>query len=124
MPSALLEGLLLNAAQASLPRSQIPAFLYGCAWKKDRTADLVHRALDAGFHGIDVAAQPKHYREDLAGAGVRKALLSGRTKREELFVSVMGPVERAVADWRSCKPSSPPSKARTLTIYRTTLLRP
>lgn len=87
MPSAIFESLYLNAAQASLPKSRIPAFLYGCAWKKDRTADLVYKALLAGFTGIDVAAQPKHYREDLAGEGVRRALLEGKVKREDIFVS-------------------------------------
>lgn len=52
----------------------IPRLVYGTAWKKDRTADLVHAALAAGFRGVDTAAQPRHYREDLVAEGVRRAL--------------------------------------------------
>jgi diketogulonate reductase-like aldo/keto reductase len=38
-----------------------PDFLYGTAWKEDRTAGLVERALRAGFRGIDTANQRRHY---------------------------------------------------------------
>src|SRR4051794_9546373 len=31
----------------------MPAMLYGTAWKKERTADLVYEAIKAGFRGID-----------------------------------------------------------------------
>lgn len=41
--------------------------MYGTAWKKERTSDLVVQAVRAGFRGIDTACQPKHYREDLVG---------------------------------------------------------
>lgn len=86
MQSAVFEALLLNTSHSSLPLQSIPAFLYGCAWKKDKTADLVYSALSTGFKGIDVAAQPKHYREDLAGEGVRRAISEGKCKREDLFI--------------------------------------
>jgi hypothetical protein len=36
---------------------------YGTAWKKDRTADLVAKAIKAGFRHIDTACQPRHYNE-------------------------------------------------------------
>ena len=85
MQSALFENVLLNASHSSLQRSAIPSFLYGCAWKKERTADLVHKALKAGFKGFDVAAQPKHYREDLAGEGMRRAISDG-IRRQDLFI--------------------------------------
>lgn len=91
MPSAIFETLYLNAAQASLPKTRIPAFVYGCAWKKERTADLVYKAICAGFTGIDVAAQPRHYREDLAGEGIRRALAEGKVKREGIYVSTVQP---------------------------------
>jgi diketogulonate reductase-like aldo/keto reductase len=55
----------------------IPRLVYGTAWKKDRTADLVQAALAAGFRGVDTAAQPRHYREDLVAEGVRRALAAG-----------------------------------------------
>ena len=37
--------------------------IYGTAWKKERTAELVIAAVLAGFRGIDTACQPKHYQE-------------------------------------------------------------
>ncbi|KAI9828872.1 MAG: hypothetical protein M1819_006487 [Sarea resinae] len=86
MPSALFGALSLNAAQASLPKTKIPALLYGTAWKKAETAVLVCEALKAGFTGIDVAAQPKHYREDLVGKAVREVLEEGKINREDLYV--------------------------------------
>lgn len=49
---------------------KIPAIIYGTAWKKARTAELVTSAVQAGFRGIDTACQPKHYHE----AGVGQAL--------------------------------------------------
>ncbi len=54
-----------------LPGVAMPRLLYGTAWKKDKTADLVVRAVEHGFRGIDTACQPKHYNE----AGVGEAIL-------------------------------------------------
>ncbi len=45
----------------------IPDFLYGTAWKEDRTATLAELAIRAGFRGIDTANQRRHYFE--AGVG-------------------------------------------------------
>jgi diketogulonate reductase-like aldo/keto reductase len=64
-----------------------PPFIYGTAWKKDSTTSLVVSALAAGFTAVDTAAQPRHYREDLVGTGLRSAYKSGICKRENLFVS-------------------------------------
>lgn len=64
----------------------IPAFIYGTAWKKEATADLVYQALTAGFTGIDTASQPKHYQESLAGSGVRQALQEGKVKRSNIYL--------------------------------------
>lgn len=64
----------------------IPVFIYGTAWKKDRTADLVHQAINSGFRAVDTAAQPKHYREDLVGEGIRRAIKEGTVRREDLHV--------------------------------------
>ena len=81
MPRALFENVVLPFS-----KQVIPAFLYGTAWKSKQTADLVYEAICAGFRGIDTAAQPKHYCEDLVGNGIRKALEQGKVKRDELFV--------------------------------------
>lgn len=61
-------------------------FLYGTAWKEDRTEALVAEALAQGFRGIDSANQRKHYREDATGRAVRKAISSGTLERSALFV--------------------------------------
>ena len=63
----------------------IPAFLYGTAWKEERTEALVGQALAAGFRGIDTANQRKHYFEAavgqaIAGAGVARSKLFLQTK--------------------------------------------
>lgn len=71
------------------PAATIPVFIYGTAWKKDRTVDLVHQAISAGFRAVDTAAQPRHYREDLVGEGIRRAIKDGTVRREDLHVSVV-----------------------------------
>lgn len=67
--------------------TKIPKLVYGTAWKKERTAALVYEALKAGFRGIDTAAQPRHYQENLVGDGVRKAINDGLVAREGIYVS-------------------------------------
>lgn len=66
----------------------IPVFLYGTAWKKEQSADLVYAAVNAGFRAIDTAAQPRHYQEDLVGEGIRRAIADGIVRREDLYVRV------------------------------------
>ena len=83
MPSALFEKLILHGSKQALP-----AFLYGTAWKKDKTGELVYQAICSGFRAVDTAAQPKHYREDLVGDGIRRALDEGKVSRDDLFVSL------------------------------------
>jgi len=64
---------------------KMPPLIYGTAWKKERTEDLVMQAITTGFRGVDTACQPKHYDE----SGVGKALtrLNSRgIKREDLFL--------------------------------------
>ena len=39
---------------------KIPNMIYGTAWKKENTTDLVFEALKQGFIGVDTACQPKH----------------------------------------------------------------
>jgi diketogulonate reductase-like aldo/keto reductase len=63
-----------------------PAFLYGTAWKEDRTAGLVELALRAGFRGIDTANQRKHYSEAGVGEGLAAAYRAGIVKRADLFL--------------------------------------
>lgn len=66
---------------------KVPKMLYGTAWKKERTEELVFEALRAGFRGVDTAAQPRHYQEDLVGKGIKRAIDERIVTREDLFVS-------------------------------------
>ena len=63
----------------------VPKIIYGTAWKKEDTQNLVATALYQGFRGIDTACQPKHYNEAAVGAGIAIALSHG-VRREELYV--------------------------------------
>ncbi|KAK5123783.1 hypothetical protein LTR85_002419 [Meristemomyces frigidus] len=64
----------------------MPALIYGTAWKKERSRELVRQALLAGFRGVDTAAQPKHYQEDQVGLGINDAIREGSLKRDEIYV--------------------------------------
>jgi diketogulonate reductase-like aldo/keto reductase len=57
-------------------------FLYGTAWKEDRTQACVEAALEAGFRAIDTANQRRHYFEE----GVGRALKAAKLPREQLFL--------------------------------------
>lgn len=75
--------------------TKIPRLVYGTAWKGEKTADLVYRALKAGFRGVDTAAQPKHYQEALVGDGIKRAIEDGIVERKDVFVrpsSIPGPL--------------------------------
>lgn len=66
--------------------AEMPPMMYGTAWKKERTADLVYEAIKAGFRGIDTAAMKKHYDEAGTGEGIRRAISEGICSRKDLFV--------------------------------------
>ena len=69
-----------------LTRQEIPPFLYGTAWKEEKTALLVEAAISAGFRGIDTANQRKHYFEAAVGEALAEAYREGAVTREELFL--------------------------------------
>jgi len=64
---------------------KMPAIIYGTAWKKERTVDLVTQAIKYGFRGIDTACQPKHYNEAGIGEALSRLADEG-IKRESLFI--------------------------------------
>src|SRR5260370_36606235 len=64
----------------------IPGFLYGTAWKEERTADLVRSAVRAGFRGIDTANQRRHYFEQAVGDALRALYNEGRLTPQDLFL--------------------------------------
>jgi len=63
-----------------------PAFLYGTAWKEDRSAALTELALRQGFRGIDTANQRRHYFEAGVGEGLAAAYRAGVVTRDDLFL--------------------------------------
>jgi diketogulonate reductase-like aldo/keto reductase len=63
-----------------------PDFLYGTAWKEERTPALVELALRAGFRGIDTANQRRHYFEAGVGQGLAAVYRAGVVTRADLFL--------------------------------------
>ena len=63
----------------------IPSFIYGTAWKKEATTQLVVQAVEAGFTAIDTANQLIHYDEARVGEALLALAKQGMT-REKLFL--------------------------------------
>lgn len=63
----------------------IPKIIYGTAWKKEKTAALVIKAVKNGFRGIDTACQPKHYFEPGVGQALKELEKVG-IAREQIFL--------------------------------------
>jgi diketogulonate reductase-like aldo/keto reductase len=59
--------------------------IYGTAWKKERTQELVTLALAKGFAAFDTANQPKHYTESLLGEALAQHFKRG-FKRENYYI--------------------------------------
>ncbi len=76
---------MVTEAAKLAQKPPMPSMLYGTAWKKEQTADLVELAILAGFRGIDTACQPKHYHEAGVGEGLQR-LASRGIARHELFL--------------------------------------
>jgi diketogulonate reductase-like aldo/keto reductase len=67
-------------------RPSVPDFLYGTAWKEERTPALTELALRTGFRGIDTANQRRHYFEAGVGQGLAAAYRAGVVTRANLFL--------------------------------------
>ncbi len=63
----------------------IPSFMYGTAWKKEATTQLVQQAVTAGFTAIDTANQLIHYQEALVGEALVELAKQG-VSRDRLFL--------------------------------------
>ena len=68
------------------PHRSIPDFIYGTAWKEDRTPALTEQAIRTGFRGIDTANQRRHYFEEGVGQGLAAAYRAGVVTRDDLFL--------------------------------------
>jgi diketogulonate reductase-like aldo/keto reductase len=64
----------------------VPDFIYGTAWKEERTRALTELALRNGFRGIDTANQRRHYFEAGVGEGLAAAYRDGVVTRADLFL--------------------------------------
>lgn len=69
----------------NLSNVTMPCLLYGTAWKKEKTADLVTKAVKYGFRGIDTACQPKHYNEAGVGEAIQRLTNEG-INRKDLYI--------------------------------------
>lgn len=65
---------------------EVPRFLYGTAWKEERTQRLTELALQQGFRGIDTANQRRHYDEAAVGQAISASIASGLVLRDSLFL--------------------------------------
>jgi diketogulonate reductase-like aldo/keto reductase len=64
----------------------VPSFIYGTAWKEDRTPALTGLALQMGFRAIDTANQRRHYFEAGVGQALAAAYSAGLVARADLFL--------------------------------------
>jgi len=70
----------------TLPSPPAPDFIYGTAWKEDRTPALTELALRMGFRAIDTANQRRHYFEAGVGQALAAAYHAGIVTRDDLFL--------------------------------------
>lgn len=63
----------------------LPSLMYGTAWKKEATVQLVQLAVSSGFRAIDTANQLIHYQEALVGEALQ-ALETQGIIRDTLFL--------------------------------------
>jgi len=63
----------------------IASLMFGTAWKKEATTELVQLAVASGFTAIDTANQLIHYEEALVGEALQ-ALAKKGIKRDSLFL--------------------------------------
>jgi diketogulonate reductase-like aldo/keto reductase len=64
----------------------VPDFLYGTAWKEERTPALTELAVRSGFRGIDTANQRRHYFEAGVGEALAAVYGAGVVTRADLFL--------------------------------------
>jgi diketogulonate reductase-like aldo/keto reductase len=91
----------------SIDGVRVPRFLYGTAWKEDRTQPLTELALHQGFRGLDTANQRRHYHEAAVGQAVAASVASGLLAREDLFLQTKFTFRRGQDDRLPYDPAAP-----------------
>ena len=85
MSTGLLSGSKVVVPLTAYNNVPVPSLMYGTAWKKEATAELVQLAVAAGFTAIDTANQLIHYQEALVGEALL-ALAQHGVARDRLFL--------------------------------------
>src|SRR5262249_46756928 len=76
-----------NTGSAEVPHlAAAPEFMYGTAWKEERTPALTELALRNGFRAIDTANQRRHYFQAGVGRGRAGAHRARIVTRDDLFL--------------------------------------
>src|ERR1700733_3520283 len=75
-----------NSSKSASQGLTVPSFIYGTAWKEDRTPALTALALQMGFRAIDTANQRRHYFEAGVGQALAEAYSAGLVTRADLFL--------------------------------------
>jgi diketogulonate reductase-like aldo/keto reductase len=75
-----------NSSKSASQGLTVPSFIYGTAWKEDRTPALTALALQMGFRAIDTANQRRHYLEAGVGQALAEAYSAGLVTRADLFL--------------------------------------
>ncbi len=86
---------------------EIPAFLYGTAWKETATQEHTELAIAQGFRGIDTANQRKHYDEAAVGYAIAAAIAGGQVTRDDLFLQTKYTFQRGQDHRLPYNPDSP-----------------
>jgi diketogulonate reductase-like aldo/keto reductase len=101
---------------------RVPRFLYGTAWKEDRTQPLTELALRQGFRGVDTANQRRHYHEAAVGRAVAAAMAGGLAARDELFLQtkfISAPARTTACRTTRRRPPVPRSSSRSPAHWNT-----
>lgn len=85
------ERASVDSLLPALERQEMPAIIYGTAWKKEQTTDYVLQAYRAGFRGFDTACQPRHYDEAGLGEALKILAAEGVQRREYYLQSKFSP---------------------------------
>jgi diketogulonate reductase-like aldo/keto reductase len=91
--------------RADQPRT--PDFIYGTAWKEDRTAELTELAIRSGFRAIDTANQRKHYYEGGVGEALAAVYGAGIVNRSDLFLQTKFTYQRGQDNRLPFDPKAP-----------------
>ena len=101
------QGETVSDRSINLDGVNVPRFLYGTAWKEERTQGLAESALRQGFRGIDTANQRKHYFEAAVGAALARSIENGVVAREDVFLQTKFTHRRGQDDRLPYDPKAP-----------------